>query len=54
MSTRENRRLIARAPSAMYSNDVVVNFNDVLKIAHCLLNIESTQHIAILTFEWTL
>ena len=35
----------------MYSNDVVVNFNDVIKIAHCALNIESTQPVAILTFE---
>ena len=35
-------------------NDVVVNFNDVIKIAYCALNIESTQPITILTFEWTL
>ena len=32
-------------------NDVVVNFNDVIRIAHCALNIESTQPVAILTFE---
>ena len=35
-------------------NDVVVNFNDVIRTAHCALNVESTQHAAILTFEWTL
>ena len=29
-------------------NDVVFNFNDVI------INIESTQPVAILTFEWTL
>ena len=34
-------------------NDVVVNFNDVIKIRHCALNIESKQLVAILTFEWT-
>ena len=33
-------------------NDVVFNFNDVIIIARCALNIESTQHVAILTFEW--
>ena len=35
-------------------NDIVVNFNDVIRIAHCALNIESTQPVAILTFKWTL
>ena len=37
-------------------NDVVVNPNDVIRIAYCDLNIESTQPvaIAILRFEWTL
>ena len=34
-------------------NDVVVKFNDVIRIAHCALNNESTQPVAILTFEWT-
>ena len=29
-------------------NDVVVNLNDVIRIAHCSLNIESTQDVAIL------
>ena len=38
----------------MYSNDVVVNFNDVIRIAHCALIIKSTQPVAILTFELTL
>ena len=36
------------------SNDLVVNFNDVIRNAHCALNIESTQPVAILTFELTL
>ena len=35
-------------------NDVVVNFNDVIKIVHCALNIEMAQPIAILAIEWTL
>ena len=35
-------------------NDVVVNFNDVIRIAHCALNIKSTQPVAIHTFELTL
>ena len=35
-------------------NDVVVNFNDVIRNALCALNIESTQPDAILTFELTL
>ena len=35
-------------------NDVFVNFNDVIRIATCALNIEMTQPVAILTLEWTL
>ena len=35
-------------------NDVVVNFNDVIRIAQCALDIKLTQPVAILTFEWTL
>ena len=35
-------------------NDVVFNFNDVIKIAVFALNVELTQPIDILTFEWTL
>ena len=35
-------------------NDVVVHFNDVIRIAHSALNIEATQAVAILTFGWTL
>ena len=34
-------------------NDVVVNFNDVIRIRHCALNIEAKQPAAILTFKWT-
>ena len=33
-------------------DDVVFNFNDVIRIWHCALNIESKQPVAILTFEW--
>ena len=32
-------------------NDLVVNFNDVMRIEHCVLNIELTQPVAIVTFE---
>ena len=35
-------------------NDVVVNFNDVIRIAHCAKNIDLTRPVAILTFELTL
>ena len=35
-------------------NDVVVNFNDVIRITICALNIESTQPISLLKFEWML
>ena len=35
-------------------NDAIVNFNDVIRIAHCALNIESTQPLSILKFEWAL
>ena len=35
-------------------SDVVVNFNDIIRIVHCALNIESTQTVTFLTFEWTL
>ena len=32
-------------------NDVVINFNDVIRIVHCAPNIESAQSVSILTFE---
>ena len=32
-------------------NDVAVNFNAVIRNAHCALNIETTPPVAILTFE---
>ena len=35
-------------------NVEVFNFNDVIIIARCALNIESTQHVATVTFEWKL
>ena len=35
-------------------NDVVVNFNDFIRILHSALDIESKKTVAILTFEWTL
>ena len=34
-------------------NGVIINFNDVIRIRHCALNIESKQYAAVLTFEWT-
>ena len=53
-SIDENRIFLELKILQCTHNDVVVNFNDVIRIAHCALNIESTQHDAILTFEWTL
>ena len=35
-------------------NDVVVNFNYVIRIVYCALNIEVAQPVAIQTFKWTL
>ena len=35
-------------------HDEVVDFSDAIRIALCVLNIESKQPVAILTFEWTL
>ena len=35
-------------------NDVVVNFYDVIRIAHCAINIDMTRPVVILTFELTL
>ena len=43
--------LVRNENSAMYSKCAVVNFNDVIRIAHCALNIELTQPVIILTFE---
>ena len=37
-----------------FQNDVVGSFNDVIRIAHCALNIESTQRVPFQTFEWIL
>ena len=34
--------------------DVLFNFNNVIIIARCALNMESTQSVAILKFEWML
>ena len=33
-------------------NDVVLNINDAIRNVHSPLNIESTQQVAILTFEY--
>ena len=33
--------------------DVIVNLNDIIRIVHCALNIESAQLVSILTFEYT-
>ena len=38
----------------LFQNDVVINFNNVIRIVHCALNIESAQPVSIRTFEWTL
>ena len=38
----------------IHNDLLVVTFNDVIRIAHCTLNIVSTQPVAILTFEWIL
>ena len=35
-------------------NDVVVNFNGVIRIVHCAINIDLTRPVFILTFELTL
>ena len=34
-------------------NDVAVSFNEVIRNVHCAPNIESTQPVANITFEWT-
>ena len=35
-------------------NDVVVNFNGVIRIVHCAINIDLKRPVFILTFELTL
>ena len=52
--TDKNRIFSERKILQCIQNDVVVNFNDVIRIACCALNIESTQLVNILTFEWIL
>ena len=34
-----------------FQNDLVVNFNDVIRIVHFALDFQFTQSVAILTFE---
>ena len=49
----DKNRIFSKMKYLQYiQNDVVFNFNDVIIIARCALNIESTQHVVILTFEW--
>ena len=48
----KNRTFTGMKIPQCIQNDVVVNFNDVIRIRHCALNIESKQPAAILTFEW--
>ena len=54
MSIDKNRTFLEMKILKCTQNDVVVNFNDVIRIAHCALNIESIQPVSILTFKWTL
>ena len=49
----KNRKFSEMQIQQCIQNDVVVNFNDVIRIRHSALNIESKQPVAILTFEWT-
>ena len=54
-----NYRLFERIPAVPGTSNnrgltVAVNFNDVIRIVHCTLNIESVQTFTSLTFEWTL
>ena len=52
---RDKNRIFSEMKILQFpQNDVAVNFDDVMRIAHCALNIELTQPVAILTFEWTL
>ena len=52
--TDKNRKKSEMKILQCIQNDVVVNFNDVIRIACCALNIESTQPVNILAFEWIL
>ena len=53
--TIDKKRIISEMNILQCNQNVaVVNFNDDIRIAHCALNIESTQPVAILTFEWTI
>ena len=55
MSIDKNRTFLEMKILQCTQNDVVVNFNDVIRIAHCALNIDSTQQpVSIFTFKWTL
>ena len=51
---RQNRIFSEMKILQCTQDDVVVHFNDVIRNAHCALNIKLTQHVAILTFKWTL
>ena len=48
---RQNRIFLEIKILQCIQNDVFVNFNDIIEIVLCALNIESTQHVVILTFE---
>ena len=50
----KNRIFLETKSLQCIENDEVVNFNDVIRIMHCALNVELTQHVAIMTFEWVL
>ena len=51
---RQNRKFSEMKILQCIQNDVVFYFNDVIIIARCALNIESTQYVAILKLEWIL
>ena len=50
----KNRIFLETKSLQCIENDEVVNFNDVIRIMRCALNVELTQHVAIMTFEWVL
>ena len=54
----QKKNILGNENSAMYSKwrrtSLLLTFTDVIRIGHYGLNNESTQPVAILTFDWTL
>ena len=50
----KNRKFSEMKILQCIQNDEVSNFNDVIKIARCALNIESTQYVVLVKLEWIL